>query len=228
MRKKNRPLERETKVVRDASLVVIASEDRYAVKQYFDFFESSRIQFKILETEDGNSAPQHVLNRLNEYIEEYQIGKGDTFWLVCDCDHWIEPGGHIRNLTQVLQECRQKGIEVAISNPCFELWLYLHFADFPTDDALTCDEVGERLKIAANGYDKKKIYNLPIDDEKVTLALKRSEENPPNRSAIPSQPQTDVHRIIEELVKKKIISVRAEVEYPTPKRKRKKNRKSAE
>lgn len=53
MRKK-RPLDRKVKVVRDASLVVIASEDRYAVRQYFDFFESTRMQLRVLETRDGS------------------------------------------------------------------------------------------------------------------------------------------------------------------------------
>ena len=60
MRKK-RPLDRKSEPVRDASLVVIASEDRYAVRQYFDFFESIRIQFRVLETLDGKSSPEHVL-----------------------------------------------------------------------------------------------------------------------------------------------------------------------
>ena len=67
MRKK-RPLDREAKPVRDASLVVIASEDRYAVRQYFDFFESTRIQFRVLETRDGKSAPEYVLERISEYL----------------------------------------------------------------------------------------------------------------------------------------------------------------
>ena len=77
MRKK-RPLDREAKHVRDANLVVIASEDRYAVRQYFDFFESTRIQFRVLETTDGKSAPEHILERINEYINDFEIGKGDT------------------------------------------------------------------------------------------------------------------------------------------------------
>ena len=37
-------------VHRDATLIVIASEDRYAVKQYFELFKSTQIQFRVLET----------------------------------------------------------------------------------------------------------------------------------------------------------------------------------
>ena len=209
MRKK-RPLDRKVNPARDANLVVIASEDRYAVRQYFDFFESTRMQFRVLETQDGKSAPEHVLNRIDAYLEEFEIGGGDMFWVVCDCDHWIEPN-HIQNLTRVLQECRQKNIQVALSNPCFDLWLLLHFADFPAEDILTCDEVADRLRAAAGGYDKTKVYNLPIDDEKVATAVKRAADKHPFPVEIPTQPQTAVHVIIQSLIDKRIIRVR-----PTP------------
>src|SRR5262249_48220782 len=144
MRKK-RPLDRSTSVVRDANLIVIASEDTYAVRQYFDFFRSTRIQFKVLETEEGKSAPEHVLARVDEYMSEYEIGEGDEFWLVLDCDHWIN-SGHIKNLTRVMQECRKKGIQIALSHPCFELWLLLHFAEFPTENKLTRAQVEKRIR----------------------------------------------------------------------------------
>jgi RloB-like protein len=204
MRKK-RPLDREAKFVRDASLVVIASEDRYAVRQYFDFFESTRIQFRVLETPDGKSAPEHVLERINEYLKNFEIGEGDTFWIVCDCDHWAEPN-HIQNLTHVLRECRKKRVKVALSNPCFDLWLLLHFADFPAENMLTCAEVADRLRTAAGGYDKTRVYNLQTDNEKVWNAMKRAGENQ-SQMRIPNQLHTAVH-VIRSLIRGRIISVR--------------------
>jgi hypothetical protein len=206
MRKKNRPLDRSANVVRDANLIVIASEDKYAVGQYFDFFRSTKIQFKYLETEDGKSAPEHVLDRLDEYKKEFEVGEGDQFWLVCDCDHWIK-SGHIKNLAGVMRECRQKGIQVALSNPCFELWLLLHFADFPKEDKLTCKEVEKLLRQTVGTYDKTKVYNLPIDTEGVASAVNRSAKNQPATSEIPDRPQTSVHRIIQEWFERGIISV---------------------
>lgn len=202
-----RPLDRASRPVRDASLVVIASEDTYAPKQYFDFFESTRIQFKVLETADGRSAPQHVLDRIEEYIAEYEIGEDDIFWLVCDCDHWIEPA-HIANLLQVIKTCGQKDINVALSNPCFDFWLYLHYCEFPTDPAITCKEIGERLDVAAFGFNKRRIYDLKIEHDRVMAAVTRSKANQPHKGAFPTSPQTAVHLIIEKLIEKKIISVK--------------------
>lgn len=205
MRKK-RPLDRSTNVVRDASLIVIASEDTHAVRQYFDFFRSTRIQFKVLETNEGRSAPQHVLKRIDQYMKEYQIGEEDRFWLVLDCDHWVK-GGHVKNLARVMQESRQKGIEIALSNPSFELWLLLHFDEFPTDNKLTRAQTEKRIRHAVGSYDKTKVYKLPLDNDCVKYAIKQSKANQHSSSQIPERPQTGVHRIIEDLVARGVISV---------------------
>ena len=141
-------------------------------------------------------------------MKEYDIGEGDEFWLVCDCDHWIK-GGHIKNLVSVLQRCGQKDINVALSNPCFDLWLLLHFAEFPQDQKLTCTEVGKMIRLAVGAFDKTKIYRLPIDHSVVRSAVKCSSDNQPTAGKIPDRPQTMVHRIIEQLFERGIIAVEA-------------------
>ncbi len=205
MRKK-RPLDRSEKVLRDASLVVIGSEDTYAVQQYFAFFRSTRIQFKALETREGKSSPEHVLARVDEYKEEYDIGDGDQFWLVLDCDHWIA-SGHIKNLVWVMSECRRKDIRVALSQPCFELWLLLHFDEFPTENDLSRADLERRIRKLVGSYDKTKVYKLPVDNDRVKTAVKRSKDRAPSPDEIPKKPRTGVHCIIEDLVAAGVISV---------------------
>ncbi len=206
MRKK-RPLERTpvTNMVRDAKLIVIASEDRYAVKQYFEFFRSTEIQFRVLSTEDNNSSPRRIMDRLDEYLNEYQIGDEDRLWYVGDTDHWTQPN-HIQKLVEVRRLCKQKGIGFSLSNPCFDLWLLLHFAKFPNETNLTCEEIGKRIRIKAGRFDKTKVYNLPIDINRVATAIKRSKANYPGEE-IPAQLQTSVHLIIEDLIDRGIISI---------------------
>jgi hypothetical protein len=48
----------------------------------------------------------------------------DEVWVVFDVDE--HP-----NLPQALDLAEGSGIEAAVSNPCFELWLLLHFRDSP-------------------------------------------------------------------------------------------------
>lgn len=206
MRKK-RPIHRSEERTRDASLVVIASEDRFAVKQYFEMFHSTRVQFHVLETDHGQSSPEHVMTRLVQYLAEYSVGEGDQFWLVCDTDHWIERN-HIQNLVQVVKRCGQKGISVALSNPCFDLWLLLHFDDFPTAKPLDCSQVGKLIRIKLGSFDKTKVFNLAISDTNLANAIARSRDNYVNSDIIPGTPQTAVHLIIENLVSKGIIRIR--------------------
>ncbi len=206
MRKK-RPIQRIENRTRDASLVVIASEDRFAVKQYFELFQSTRIQFHVLETDHGESSPQHVIARLEEYLDVYSVGEGDQFWLVCDTDHWIE-SNHIRNLVEVAKRCKQKGIDVALSNPCFDLWLLLHFDAFPSATTLTSSQIGDLIRGKVANFNKTKIYNLPFSESSIRNAIERSRNNFVQSDVIPGKPQTAIHLIIEELVQKEIIRLR--------------------
>lgn len=205
MRKK-RPLKRTLDLKRDASLVVIASEDRYAPKQYFALFHSTRIQFRVLETENGNSSPEHVIDRLDKYKDEYQIGEGDQFWLVCDTDHWINHQ-HIKNLVGVIRRCRQKGIGVALSNPCFDLWLLLHFTDFHSQTPIDCKKIGQLIRSAVGGYNKTRIYNLPFSNDSVHRALSRAKKSFSTSSEIPRVPQTAVFQILDDLVERGLVSI---------------------
>jgi len=205
MRKK-RPIQRIENRTRDASLVVIASEDRFAVKQYFELFHSTRIQFHVLETDHGESSPEHVIARLEQYLVEYSVGEGDQFWLVCDTDHWIE-SNHIQNMVEVVRQCKQKGISVALSNPCFDLWLLLHFDEFPSATSVTCSQIGGLIRAKVTNFNKTKVFNLPFSESSVRDAIERSRNNFFESNPIPRHPQTAVHRIIEELVEKGIVSL---------------------
>jgi hypothetical protein len=206
MRKK-RPIHRTENGTRDASLVVIASEDRFAVKQYFELFLSTRIQFHVLETENGESSPSHVMARMEQYLAEYSIGEEDQLWLVCDTDHWIE-SNHIQNLVEVVRRCKQKGISVALSNPCFDLWLLLHFDEFPAAMPLTCSQVGDLIRTKIASFNKTKVFKLPFLESSVRDAIRRSRNSFVESDIIPGRPQTAVHLIIVDLVEKGIVRLR--------------------
>ena len=111
-----------------------------------------------------------MIARLDNFKEEVATQKGDQFWLCIDKDHWAD-SGHIDNLVQVLQHCRRKGYHVAISNPCFELWLLLHFEEAHPPVGCKCGEIASRLSAVVGGYDKTACDRLPIDAEMVRAAV---------------------------------------------------------
>jgi hypothetical protein len=134
---------------RSAKLFVIATEDEYAPKQYFEIFGNRKVQVKVLETVDGQSAPQYVLDRLDKFIETYGLNDEDELWLLLDVDRWVTP----TQLIDVCPKAKQKGYQLAISNPCFEVWLHLHLADLNPKDK-TCKHFEARLREILGSYNK--------------------------------------------------------------------------
>jgi hypothetical protein len=126
---------------RDARLFVIATEGAVTEKQYFEMFGNSRIKVKVLETgSDNKSAPKYVFDRLNSFKEQFDLHEDDMLWLVIDVDRWNKDG----ELSQICREAKQKSYHLAVSNPCFEVWLCLHFGDLDPEDR-TCKQLKASL-----------------------------------------------------------------------------------
>jgi hypothetical protein len=180
--------------VRDADLCVIATEGEKTERQYFEMFGHRRLVVRILPTEaDHKSAPYHVLSRLDRFKDAHDLWDSDTLWLVIDVDH-----RRPKELDGVCQEAQQKGFSLAISNPCFELWLLLHHAETSGADA-TCNEIEARLQQVTGSYNK-----LRIEPERfrngIRSAIDRAKQldvNPDSRW--PAAPGTHVYKLIESL-----------------------------
>lgn len=207
MPRKPRPLDRDFgRVVRDASLIIIASEDTHAVDQYFSRFKPERVQFIVLPTKDGHSSPMDVMKRIDKFKEENATVENDQFWLCIDQDDWANDN-HIANLTQVLAHCRNKGYQIALSNPCFEFWLLLHFEDSSFSSGVKCADVAARFKVVVNGYNKAKCCgHLPFTAAMVHKAVERAKglDKP---EPIASTPLSRVYLILEELLKRDSIDL---------------------
>lgn len=217
MPRKKRPLDRTTGIERDASIVVVACEDKYAVKQYFAKFRTRRTQFKVLPTDDCKSNPRAVIDRLHDYKREYAQEEGDEFWFCIDTDHWIR-GHHQRELSQVLQECRQSGYGIAISNPCFEVWLLLHFIEINNElllrmlgkdsngsvdpqnlESLRCDSFVHELRSIAGQYNKSRVSALKVTAAQVQSATQRAKVRDLENGDIPPTPGSRIYKLIESL-----------------------------
>lgn len=117
---------------RDARLIVIASEGKDTERIYFTAlakeYTNPRVHVHILErseNEQNNSNPEHVLKQLNDYKSKYELEADDELWLVVDKDQWKD-----KMLSRVATECAlEVSMHMALSNPCFELWLLLHLED---------------------------------------------------------------------------------------------------
>ncbi len=191
---KDRPLVRETATFRDDRLFIVACEDTYVPKQYFDIFEIPRVQIHVIPTLDGRSSPPHVLERLLSFDHaEY-----DERWLLLDIDH-RGAGPHVGNLSQTLSEARRQGIHAAICNPCFELWLLLHHRDANEFNRLAnCSDVVDALREALGSYNKRRLQPQQFTRRSIVDACDRARRlDQTARWSIPNGCAAQVHRIVE-------------------------------
>lgn len=166
--------------LRDDRVFVVAAEDTYAPEQYFEHLPLPRVKVVVLPTpkNSGLSSPAHVVDRLKNAFtgvtQKRQVQTGDEFWVCLDTDHHMNDS-HLKGTLQALTHARQAGFELAVSNPCFELWLLLHHEDvapgytFPNSAA-----VETTLKTKLNGYNKTSINAGMFPLSKVTDAIRRA------------------------------------------------------
>ena len=186
---------------RDAQLFIIATEGAKTEKSYFEMFEDSRIHIEVLPTGiANNSAPQYVIERLNQFSKKYDFGEKDTLWLVLDVDRWGN-----KNLSSVCRQAKQKKYHLAISNPCFETWLCLHLMDLDPNDS-TGQAFEQRLRLILGSYNKSNLDITPYLEHIEDAILRAKQLHPNANQNWPPTPGSHVYRVVEMLLKATRIS----------------------
>jgi hypothetical protein len=110
---------------RDATIFIIVCEGSETEKKYFDFFHllTERIKVYPVPSTDGMTAPKYLFNNAENAYAKYSSDGGKVeLWFVIDVDRWVKQIHELHN------ECSTKpDWNIAISNPCFEVWLNAHF-----------------------------------------------------------------------------------------------------
>ncbi len=211
MLRKPRPLDRAS-AVRDAKLIVIATEDSKASVFYFEALKraylTTKVQVKVLPHENTNSSPDHVLSLLDEYSLNYQLVDEDELWLVIDVDRW-----GAEKLSDIARQCQQKSYYLAVSNPCIEIWFLLHLTDLSRYDetrlhALTLNtkvnksrNALEQAIIEITGRYNKGQLNTEDFIPHVEQAIVRAQEiTPMPPSRWPQELGTHVHFLVQKIV----------------------------
>lgn len=204
-RGKKRLDDRGSYPLRDTRLIVIATEGQKTEPSYFDGLKSiinnlksRKIKIKILSAGTDNlSAPEHVLNRLNKFKNDHQIGRGDELWLVIDVDHW-----GLEKIKEVTDKATKKGYRLAISNPCFEVWLLCHKQPLPeTTPPYGCDEIEQLLKDALGGsYNKSRLdfTDFANDIEQAIQNAQAADTHPQDRW--PQGVGTHVYKVVQSIL----------------------------
>ncbi|MCV3356118.1 MULTISPECIES: RloB family protein [Campylobacter] len=132
---------------------------------------------------DPNNILQTCINKKTE--NEYEES-----WIVFDRD---ERRAEVIDI--VKKDANQNNIRVAYSNPCFELWYYLHFCLIQSE--IDCKTLCEKLKkYFGEEYQKNKNYFDKLEN-KTQIAINNAKKLQEN-----SNPYTNIYELVEKLIPK--------------------------
>ena len=195
-----RPLTRDGASLRDDRLFIVACDDTFAPKQYFDFLRFTRVKIHVVPTPDGSSAAPHVLERLLAFEHD----EDDELWMLLDTDHCVQ-GTHLASFAEALREARRQRVNVALSKPSFELWLLLHHVE-ETDLGLlpAATDVVQALRAKLGQYNKTNLKPEHYPLTSVHAACTRAERLDAGVAGgdIPNENTTRVYRLLKAIVAK--------------------------
>lgn len=141
---------------RDAKpLILIITEGKVTEPDYLDGFakacENPRVRIEMVEDAGDPRAivraakSRKLAAERRSRQEQDDNLKYDQVWCVFDVDEHA-------HRTEAKQTATKNGLSLAVSNPCFELWLWLHFADQP--GMQTSQDLRKMMKRHVSDYDK--------------------------------------------------------------------------
>lgn len=189
---------------RESKLFIIATEGEKREPAYFEKFGSSNIKMIVLKADKGRSAPTQLIEEFDKYRNDpnKDFGEGDECWIVFDTDHHNET-----DLTKIVKDSKTGGFKVAVSNPCFEYWLFLHKFDAHELSPTICEEEvlqrPHKMKNVLNeklaGYDfKKTLYREFREDVERAVKTAKNQRSG-STTPLPDCPGTDVWKLVEKL-----------------------------
>lgn len=213
------PLVREGGFLEAEKMFVLSYEGKVSEKKYFEDFRKSELfndsglieVISLKRPTNRGSDPISVKKLLQEAKKEYRFKDMDEFWLIIDRDEWEEIHNH--NFDKLVDDCKKENnFYLAMSNPCFEIWLILHLKDI---NEFNKDEKGriianERIsnsknyidtvlsEIQGRGYNKRpnpRIF-LPLTNTAISRAKELDGEN----QDYPKQLGTHIYKLIEKLM----------------------------
>lgn len=182
-------------------LILVLTEGRVTEPEYINalkaFVHNPRVRV-IEEAGASTNAVQHAtkLKQAAEHRAQDERDQNlayDEVWCVFDVDDHTDVA-----IDKARRMASQSGIELAISNPCFELWLWLHFADQP--GMQDSRQLQARLRKYLPKYDKHLNFKelQPGRDNAIQRA-KRLDNDAEAAGEPGRNPTTGVWRVVESI-----------------------------
>jgi hypothetical protein len=202
-------------------LFVLSYEGTVTEKKYFQDFRASEYFnnnglieiFPLKRPKNKGSDPFSVKKLLSWAKKEYGFKIKDEFWLIVDRDDWESI--HKLSFDDLVVECKkEENFYLAMSNPCFEIWLVLHLknlSEFTEEEQNSLfenakvsrsknhiDIVVEQLQGGDRGYNKKPNPNIYLPLTKTAIERAKSIDN--LGEDYPKSIGTHLYKLVEKLM----------------------------
>jgi hypothetical protein len=196
-----RPLKRRVGTRRPRKTLLVFCEGERTEPEYLDALkrqpavrDAAAVDLRV-QTGHGGSVPRTLVSlaaaaRTKALDEEAEI---DEFWCVFDVE-W--PRNH-PGLSEAIERARLNDIRLAVSNPCFELWLILHFEN---QGAWLDNDAARRTRRRLDGSSDKGLdaaTYMPLAGDAARRAVELEERHERNGTAFPDDnPSSGMHRLL--------------------------------
>ncbi len=169
-------------------------------ENYFDGLTCGNPDILIKAVGLGKTGIKIIVTKTRNLMKDYGIDPkhGDRVAIVTDLDLRYTP----EQVAGMKAECDRWGIELYVSNPCFEVWLLQHFMEYrkPSNPE---DLIPYMSEVLGRKYNKAEL--LDWDRELVFKALKNAEKLFGKDCNVvwcaEHNPSTNVHILVKDLVK---------------------------
>ncbi len=147
---KNRAFSKQPPTL-EAKKIYIFCEGAKREKQYFEYFQNIDSRLNVIvyhldETEDNSPkglfeiACRCLISSIENLKPTYEYLEEDEVWLVFDTDP-DQANSREPQIEFLRNECSSKNWKIALSNPCFEVWLNFHFntSEIDVTDKSICE-----------------------------------------------------------------------------------------
>lgn len=198
--------DRVRKVRKQKSKILIAAEGKNKTeKTYFSNFEDGKKSYNITYARGNNTDPLKLVKMLIKEIDELKLDLQDDDVAYCIFDTDVDPNKN-KIIEEAIQLANKNNIKIITSSPCFELWFLLHY-DYTTAN-MDSEKVIKRLKEYYPKYEKN-INIYPDIIKEIDLAIDRAKkiekyqiDNNRRIGTVEANPNTEVYKIVEYLMKK--------------------------
>lgn len=198
---------RRDPVKEPAVVIIIFTEGEKTEPQYLEMFKEIHVEPFVkrsvfdLKIISGVGIPITVVDRATQELENLQgpLSKKDSVWVMFDRDEHPK-------FEEAKNKARSKGIHLAVSNPCFEVWGIYHYRDWQS--FIERDQCQKELGKLCPNYNQgsgKTFADQDVIEDKCYDAIKRAEKSLDSRKREGNpegNPSTSIHCLIKKILSK--------------------------